>query len=339
MKRRDVLKAFSLTGAFLAASQTGRGQREAPDDHAFAAGVEDGHSSPWPHWPFDEIRIPYRERAGKIKWPNNGPLCVYMYVTGEWRGHQTLSDPQARYKRDLRGESATGQYEYTVGIWRAIKLLDKFGIKVSFFPTAGMVEKYPDLFRELTSKGHEIISRPYGGVPTTRLTPSEERKEIQICTAVIEKATGQRPIGFDNPGGVCTDKTPEILADEGYLWMGGLKGDDLPYGIRTRNQKKIVVVGSRHTTTNDYAIFETRGLRSAKDAFEFFKDSFDAYYKLGKEEFPGAFNYGIHPQHSCIPDRIGFQERALDYMLQFQDVWFARWGDLAEYWMKNYMDV
>lgn len=337
MQRRDFFKAFSLAGAAFAATESLEAQQPGnPADNAVGSGTND--TGPWADWPWEEIRIPYRERKAKVKWPNNSPLCVYMYTTAEW-GRQTLTDPKALYKRDLRTESEAGQYEYAVGIYRALNLLDKYGIKLSVAPYAGAVEYFPDLFREIVKKGHEIQARPYAGIPTTRMTPAQERAEIRRITTVIEKATGQRPRGFDNPGGVCTDKTPEILADEGYLYMSGLKGDDLPYGIKTKSGKVLLVIGSRHTTTNDNAIFEGRGLRSPSMAFDYMKDIFDAYYKLSKEEFPGTLNYGIHPRNGLLPERVSYQDRILGYMTSHKDVWFARYGDLAEYWMKNYINA
>ncbi len=241
MRRREFLKVSALAGSSLTAGSSTHGSTG-----GVTAQTEETPTGSFPHWPFEEIRIPFRERAGKVKWPHGGPLCVYINLTCEWRSPQVSRDPQypdAKYTRDLRGESNSGQYELAVGIWRAIKVLDQFDVKVSVFPHTAMVEKYPDLFRELHGKGHEIITRTYNGFPTTYLTPSEEREEIRRNTALIERVIGVRPIGFNNPGGKTTDKTPEILADQGYLWMGGLKGDDLPYGIRTASGKKLWWLG------------------------------------------------------------------------------------------------
>ena len=334
MERRNFFRMFAAAGAVMASIRRAGGQTR----------LQGGASGPWPDWPFEEIRIPYRERAGRIRWPNNGPLCLHVYVTSEWNTNRPLNDPGATYKRDLSLESEQDQYVFTVGIWRAIKLLDKFGIKASIFPNAGMIERYPDLFRELHSKGHEIVARSYDqGVPTTHLSEEEERMEVQRSTAVIEKVVGQRPVGWINPGAKCTDKTPAILAEEGYIWHGDLKGDDLPYGIKTRSGKKIVVIPHRTMTSNDYAVFpETgslKGFRSGEESFAFVKDFFDSYYKLGQEEYPGALTYGIHPMRSCIPDRIGVHERFFDHVRKFQDVWVARYVDIAEHWMKHYMNV
>lgn len=94
-------------------------------------------------------------------------------------------------------------------------------------------------------------------------------------------------------------------------------------------------------TSNDYAIFpeigSLKGFRSASDALALVKETFDAYYQLGKEEYPQALTYGIHPMRSCIPDRIAVHDRFLDYARKFQDVWIARYQDMAEHWMKNFM--
>ena len=342
MDRRDFIKyvpAVTAIGGVLATSQA----------LAQARLEGRGMGNQWYDWPFQEIRVPYQDRFDKIKWPNNESLCVHVYVTAEWVTHRDLNwpltgDREPYYNRDLSTMSEQDQYTFTVGLWRALRLLDKFDIKASIFPNAGIVERYPDLFRELAGKGHEIVARNYDqGVSSPFFTPDEERQEIQRATSIIEKATGSRPVGWINPGAKCTESTPGILADEGYIWHGDLKGDDLPYGIKTRNGKKIVVVPHRTMTSNDFAIFPAgggiKGLRSGKEAKEFVKDFFDSYYDLGKTEYPGSLTYGIHPMSSCIPDRIGVHDYFFDYILEHKDVWVARYVDMAEHWMENYMDV
>lgn len=76
------------------------------------AKLEGELSGLWPNWPFKEIRIPYRERAGEIHWPNNGPLCVHIYVTAEWTSDESFTHPKAKYKRDLSRESEQSQYTF-----------------------------------------------------------------------------------------------------------------------------------------------------------------------------------------------------------------------------------
>ena len=326
MNRRNFFQTMAVAGTVASVAQEAKSQQ-----------IEGGPSGRWPDWPFEEIRIPYRERAGRIRWPNGGPLCVHAYVTAEWNANRPLAAANARYQRDLSLESEQDQYTFTVGVWRAVKLLDEFDIKASIFPSSGMLEAYGDLFRELQSKGHEIVARSFDqGVPPPHLSPDATRE-------LVERVTGEKAVGWISPGAKCSDKTPEYLADAGYKWFGDLKGDDLPYGIRTANGKKIVVIPHRTMTSNDYAMFpETgslKGFRSGRDALEFVKDLFDSYYALGQQEYPGSLTYGIHPMRSCIPDRIGVHQRALEYMKTYQDVWWARYEDMADHWMANYMNV
>jgi peptidoglycan/xylan/chitin deacetylase (PgdA/CDA1 family) len=333
MLRRELFKAVAFAGATVAAARKAFAQTK----------VEGGAGGPWPSWPFEEIRIPYRDRPGRIHWPNNGPLCLHVYLTAEWSANRPLADSQAIYKRDLSLESEQDQYTFTVGVWRAARLLDKHGIKGSIFPSSGMVDKYPDLFRELASKGHEIVGRSFDqGVPPPHLNAENERMDIQRASQLVEKVVGKKPVGWISPGAKCTDRTPDLLADAGYLWFGDLKGDDLPYGIKTKNGKKIVVIPHRTMTSNDFAIFpevtSLKGFRSGNDAYEFVKDFFDSYYQLGREEYPTALTYGIHPMRSAIPDRIGVHDRFFDYVRKHQDVWVARYQDMAEHWMKNFMN-
>ena len=114
-------------------------------------------------------------------------------------------------------------------------------------------------------------------------------------------------------------------------------------GMGLLDGKKIVVIPHRTMTSNDNAIFpevdSLRGFRSGKDALEFIKDVFDSYYLMGQQEYPQALTYGIHPMRSAIPDRIGVHDRFFDYMRKHEGVWVARYQDLAEHWMKNFMNV
>lgn len=295
-------------------------------------------------WPFQEIRIPFRERRTKVKWPNNARLAVRVYVTAEWS-----SRPQNRegayYKPDLYLISRDSQYNFTVGLYRAIELVEKYGIKVSSFPNGSVVAAYPDLFKELHKLGHEITARSWDqGLAPVMLKPDQEEAELRKVTETITQVIGERPVGWISPGARSTNKTPEILANLGYLWIGDLNGDDIPYGIKS-GDKTIVSIPHRQDTTNDLFIFDNTyregvvftSTRDPEAAFIYFRNTFDAYYETASTEAPTMMMYGIHPGCSCWPDRIVFHNKALRYMKGFKDVWFARHRDIAQWWKDNYL--
>ena len=128
----------------------------------------------------------------------------------------------------------------------------------------------------------------------------------------------------------------------GYLWFGDLNGDDIPYGIRFGN-KTIVSIPHRQDTTNDLCISGSLfrpvecSYRDPEPAFEYFRHTFDAYYETAGRETRTMMRYGIHPFVSCTPDRIVFHDKALRYMKGFDDVWFARHKDIAQWWKDNFI--
>lgn len=74
-----------------------------------------------------------------------------------------------------------------------------------------------DALAALASDGHEIANHTFNHEPWLHTLP-RNRLESEICTAeeMIERATGQRPIGFRGPAySVCNDVL-DILAQRGY---------------------------------------------------------------------------------------------------------------------------
>lgn len=65
------------------------------------------------------------------------------------------------------------------------------------------------------------------------------------------------PLGWLNPGAGCSERTFEILVDEGYLWNGDLRDDDLPYVIEVKG-KILIEIPHRTMATNDLAWWSGR---------------------------------------------------------------------------------
>lgn len=300
------------------------------------------------NWPFNEIRIPFRERKEKVKWPNNARLAILTFVTAEW-----FADIRNRagslFQPDISYMSGDSRYPFTVGIYRALDLIEKYRIKVSCFPTGDVVAAYPDVIKEFHQLGHEITAHSmHENQPPAMLSPLGEEAIARQVTDAIAQLTGERPVGWRSPEGRCTPRTPEILASLGYLWFGDLSGDDIPYGMRF-GSNIIVTVPWRPESTMDAAIFNKGEdnipgsprwpLRGPSTAFEYFRKTFDAYYQTAITEAPTIMMYGITPYWGCWPDRVVFHDKALKYMKGFKDVWFARHRDVAQWWRENYLQM
>lgn len=294
------------------------------------------------NWPFEEIHIPFAERKAKVKWPNHTKLAVKVYITGEW-GTQLWNQEGAFYAPDLRALSRN-QYSFTVGTYRVLDLVEKYGIQTSYFVVGYGVTGYPALTKEFHRLGHEITCRAMDwNISPPQQTPEEQEADLRQATNDIAQLIGEPPVGWIQSS--YSDRTPEILVNLGYLYLACHAGDDIPFIMRLGG-KRLVVVPHRDSTVDVAFVGSFNGPRggtrawpSGRDpeaAFEYFRHTFDAYYQTATTEAPTMFLFGIHPQVSCWPDRVRAVEAALRYMKGFKDVWFARHRDIAQWWKDNY---
>ena len=73
------------------------------------------------------------------------------------------------------------------------------------------------------------------------MSDEDERKNIERCTALLEKASGRKIVGWLSPRGTSKLSTPKLLAEAGYRWYGDVFDTDLPY-VANHGNKKIVAI-------------------------------------------------------------------------------------------------
>ena len=83
---------------------------------------------------------------------------------------------------------------------RMLGLLDRFGLKATFFALGKVCEKFPHLLPTIASAGHEIGSHGFGHELLYRITPARFQRDVQHSIEIIEAQTGRRPIGYRAPG-------------------------------------------------------------------------------------------------------------------------------------------
>lgn len=293
-------------------------------------------------FPYEKIKVPFWERPSRVKFPQNKVLAVNISVAEEWWGRDYLSGGDKVL--DIGNLSRTQGYNFDVGIWRALELLDKHQLHVSFGVSGAAAKYYPDVIRQIAKRGHEIIGKGYyQGRKAARMSLAELKEDIKETTAILESVSGKRLYGWGSPGGASSQWTFELIAEAGYEYCNDLGDDDLPYGVKVKDK---IVVALPHIImpTNDYGWFSGRpGLdsptivRSPREAVEFFQDTFDGYYETANRERAMLLSFVIHPFLSCTPDRIGAIDRMISYMKGFPGVWLINCGGIARWWRENYL--
>ncbi|HKQ70617.1 MAG TPA: polysaccharide deacetylase family protein, partial [Polyangiaceae bacterium] len=119
------------------------------------------------------------------------------------------------------GERAGDHAVFDVALLRLEDFARALGIPLTFFVIGATLER-PDNARklaELASRGHELGNHTYGHkYELTRLDAAVMSDEVVQGELAIERATGQKPVGFRAPGYTVTDELLGLLEHRGYLY-------------------------------------------------------------------------------------------------------------------------
>ena len=296
--------------------------------------------------PLDRDFLGYGRNAPKVKWPNGARLALTFAVNYEAGGERSVGfgDPGPETfgefpsygtppQRDLAIESIF-EYESRVAIWRILNLFDKYKVKTTFFATAKTLETNPEAAKEIVGRGHEVCSHGYRWIEHFTLKLEEEREVIRKAVGVIERMTGQRPVGW-----YCrepSENTIELLAEEGgFLYGSDVYNDDLPYYVNVKGKSFLLIPYT--PDVNDFHYLSNR-FSNSEEFYQYLKDSFDVMYAEALRN-PKLMNVGLHVRISGRPGRTAAVDRFLKYAKGKPKVWFARRVDVAKWWLDNYESI
>jgi polysaccharide deacetylase family protein (PEP-CTERM system associated) len=104
---------------------------------------------------------------------------------------------------------------------RALDLFDQHDAKGTFFFVGWVAARFPQLLREVQSRGHELACHSYWHRTVYSLTPDEFREDTRQAKHVIENATGVAVNGYRAPSWSITKSclwALDILAEEGFTY-------------------------------------------------------------------------------------------------------------------------
>lgn len=99
-----------------------------------------------------------------------------------------------------------------------LDILDKYQIKATFFMIGNRMGKYPEIVKDVSSRGHLIANHTYTH-PRNLRTESEEKItwEVQQCQRKLEQIGGQNTSLFRPPRGILNQAIIKSLNDKGYI--------------------------------------------------------------------------------------------------------------------------
>lgn len=105
---------------------------------------------------------------------------------------------------------------------RILALLDEHEAKATFFVKGVNAERYPDLLREITARGHEVGNHSHTHPSGTWwcLSPSRIEREIDLASRAIQNAIDERPSLFRAPVGMKNWWVHPRLRERGLSLVG-----------------------------------------------------------------------------------------------------------------------
>ncbi len=88
-----------------------------------------------------------------------------------------------------------------------LSMLEEGNARATFFVLGYIAERFPDLIKEIASKGHEIATHGYIHQPLFKQTPDEFEKSLVYSLEILEEITHKKIIGYRAPMFSLADKT------------------------------------------------------------------------------------------------------------------------------------
>jgi peptidoglycan/xylan/chitin deacetylase (PgdA/CDA1 family) len=257
---------------------------------------------------------------------------------------------------DSPDDISRGLFAGEVGVPRLLSMLERFGIKATFFTPGHSIETFPDQIKAVVAAGHEIGAHGYSHENPIAMTPEQEEAVLDHCIGLITKLTGKPPSGYVAPWWEFSNITNELLLKKGIKYDHSLMHHDFqPYYVRVGDSWTKIDYSKHPSTwmkplvrghaTNLIEIPaswylddlppmmfikkapNSHGFVSPRQLEETWRDQFDWVYR---EYDYAIFPMSVHPDVSGRPQVLMMLERLYKHMISHAGVRFVTFNEIAD---------
>ncbi len=221
-------------------------------------------------------------------------------------------------------------YGPLTGVRRILGILDRHGVRSTFFVPGWTAERHPATVRDIVAAGHEIAHHGYLHESPLGRSAAEQADIIDRGIDALERIAGVRPVGYRAPLWELTYDAPAILADRGFLYESSLMDADVPYELAVDGQRSLVEIPI-HWALDDWeqyafipGVYETGMIASPPRAEEVWRAEYDGLVADG-----GAFVLTNHPFLTGRPGRAAVLDRLIADAVADERVWVCSMEELA----------
>jgi peptidoglycan/xylan/chitin deacetylase (PgdA/CDA1 family) len=284
---------------------------------------------------------PARTAAGLEPWRNQAPpgfswpagiraaACFTFDLDAE--SPILFDHPEAAGWLDVMSHQAYGP---RTGVPRLLRLLDRQGIRATFFIPGYTAERWPAAVRAIRDAGHEIAHHGYlhEGARSAPDEATEERRLLRGLEA-LDTVAGIRPLGYRAPMWELSYRLPALLVRHGFRYDSGLMDADHPYLLATSPQPgaPAIVELPAHWALDDWepynylpGITGSGVIASPGDVIARWTLELEALVDEG-----GLFMLTNHPFVSGRASRAAGLERLVARAREIDGLWIATAAEIA----------
>ncbi len=284
-------------------------------------------------WTLGEPQI--REVVGRVRagrdltpraWPGGARVAVGLSFDFD---NETIT---LRDGGDSVSQLSQGEYGARRGVVRVLALLERHGIKATFFVPAVSALLHPEAMKAIVAAGHEVGLHGWIHERNSQLDEPTERTLLTRAFETLTRTTGRRPVGMRTPSWDYSRSTIAIARELGLLYDSSLMSDDAPYEVVAGGTPTGIVELPVEWILDDAPYFTMDRFTSIRptmnhdEVHAIWKGEFDQAY-----EERGLFILTMHPHIVGHRHRIAMLDRLIQEMTSRPGVWFATHEEIARF--------
>ncbi|MGK0716077.1 polysaccharide deacetylase family protein [Leucobacter sp. W1153] len=256
-------------------------------------------------------------------WPENRPFAATVSFDFDaeevWIGENPAN-------AHAPGVLSQGAYGAKVGVPLILEVLAHHEVRATFFVPGKDALRHPESVRSILAAGHEVAHHGHSHTSPTKLTPTEEREELETGLQVL-RDLGADVTGYRSPSWEFTPETLDLLQEAGLLYSSNLLDHILPYRHPKHDLIEVPVSWILDDAPHFWFANDTweKTIRSPREVLDVWLPEIDGIARLG-----GHVMLTMHPMLSGRPSRLAMLDEVLTHLKQ-QDAWIATTHEIAEY--------
>ncbi len=258
-------------------------------------------------------------------WPDGAKGAVAFTFDFDAEEVWLAEDPE---NANRPGVLSQGTYGAKVAVPLILELLERQGLRATFFVPGRVAERHPQRVREMVAAGHEVGHHGYTHTSPTALSPEAEEEELVRGLGIL-RGLGAQPVGYRSPSWELSPHTTGLLRKHGFRYSSNFMDDVRPYRHEGSGLVELpvqwVLDDAAHFWFSGSGMDWLRTISAPSQVREIWWSELDGIVALG-----GCFVLTMHPQVIGRPHRLAFLEQFIADVKGRGDVWIATGSEIAD---------